>query len=149
MGIFGFFGKKGANIKKELKKVENRDLMQAIAGGSLLVAYADGECSQEEVDKMEAIIVSLPELAHFSGELSQTIDYFRKQFEASYRVGRQKVLKELDDIQASDDDKELVFNIMVTIAEADGEIGEKEFVVLKDVAQRLGVNLRDYGLENA
>nr|QEI46104.1 hypothetical protein p13ZX36-90_00023 [Escherichia coli] len=36
--MFGkFFGKKVASAKVELKRVENRDLMEAIIGGCLLV----------------------------------------------------------------------------------------------------------------
>lgn len=42
--MFGkLFGKKVASAKVELKKVENRDLMEAIIGGCLLVSAADGE----------------------------------------------------------------------------------------------------------
>lgn len=36
--MFGMFKKKSAAVKVELKKVENRDLMEAIVGGCLLVA---------------------------------------------------------------------------------------------------------------
>ena len=62
MGIFGsLFGKKAANVKQELAKVENRDLMEAIVAGSILVAYADGECEEEELAKMEQVISALPE----------------------------------------------------------------------------------------
>ena len=35
--MFGMFKKKTAAVKVELKKVENRDLMEAIVGGCLLV----------------------------------------------------------------------------------------------------------------
>ena len=38
--MFGMFKKKTAAVKVELKKVENRDLMEAIVGGCLLVAAA-------------------------------------------------------------------------------------------------------------
>ena len=71
MGIFGsLFGKKAANVKQELAKVENRDLMEAIVAGSILVAYADGECEEEELAKMEQVISALPELSHFGSKPS-------------------------------------------------------------------------------
>ena len=41
--MFGLFKKQANNAKVEIKKVENRDLMQAIVGAMVLVAYADGE----------------------------------------------------------------------------------------------------------
>lgn len=42
------FGKKVAAAKVELKKVENRDLMEAIVGGCLLVSAADGEIEKKK-----------------------------------------------------------------------------------------------------
>ena len=41
------FGKKVAAAKVELKKVENRDLMEAIVAGCLLVSAADGEIEKD------------------------------------------------------------------------------------------------------
>ena len=47
--MFGkLFGKKVASAKVELKKVENRDLMEAIIGGCLLVSAADGEIEKKK-----------------------------------------------------------------------------------------------------
>ncbi|SFQ46468.1 hypothetical protein SAMN05216229_12342 [Geopseudomonas sagittaria] len=45
--MFGI-GKKLFGAKKAVKKLENRDLMQAIVGGCLLVASADGEISKND-----------------------------------------------------------------------------------------------------
>ena len=150
MGIFGsFFGKNAAKAKMELAKVEKRDLMEAIVAGSILVAYADGECEEEELDKMEQIIAALPELRHFGSEISETMGRFHTILESGFRLGKLKVMKELEDIKASDDDKLLTFNVILTIAEADGEVEEAEARVLKEVGQKLGINLREYGLENA
>lgn len=150
MGFFGnMFGKKKEEMKQSLAKVENRDLMQAIVGGAMLVAYADGECEESELSKLDKTINALPELQHFGSEISETINMFRQQFEVGFRIGRQKALKEIADLKVSPDEKMLCFNVMVTIAEADGEIEPEEKKVLMDVASTLGINLRDYGLENA
>lgn len=148
MGFFSkMFSKKATNIANEARKVENRDLMQALVGGSLLVAYADGECEEAELEKMEKIISALPELKDFGSEISETIGNFRSQLEAGFRIGRQKILNEINDVKGDDDERMLVFNIMVTIAEADGEVEPEEAKVLKEVGQRLGINLREYGIE--
>lgn len=150
MGFFGnMFGKKKEEMKQSLAKVENRDLMQAIVGGAMLVAYADGECEESELSKLDKTINALPELQHFGSEISETINMFRQQFEVGFRIGRQKALKEIADLKGSPDEKMLCFNVMVTIVEADGEIEPEEKKVLMDVASTLGINLRDYGLENA
>lgn len=148
MGIFGsLFGKKAASVKNELAKVENRDLMEAIVAGSILVAYADGECEEAELAKMEQVINALPELQHFGGEISETIGRFQSILEAGFRLGKLKVMKELEDIKGSDDDRQLVFNVVLTIAEADGEVEPAEVKVLKEIGQRLNINLREYELD--
>ena len=148
MGFFSkMFGKKASEAKNEMTKIENRDLMQAIVGGSLLVAYADEECEPDELAKMEQVISSLPELKHFGPEIHETIAQFRGQLEAGFRIGKQRILKEIEEIKGDDDERYLAFNAMVTIAESDGEIESKEVMVLKEVGQRLGINLREYGLE--
>ena len=66
------FGKKVAAAKVELKKVENRDLMEAIVGGCLLVSAADGEIEKEETSKLDQLIRSNPRLAHFGNEITST-----------------------------------------------------------------------------
>jgi len=145
--LSNFFGKKTAGVKQEMAKVENRDLMQAIVGGALLVAYADGECEEKELTKMEQIISALPELSHFGGEINETIGRFHSILESGFRLGKLKVLKEIEDIKGNSEDKELVFTVMLTIAESDGEVEPQEVAVLKEVGQRLGLNLRDYGID--
>lgn len=148
MGFFSkMFGKKANEAKIEMTKIENRDLMEAIVGGCLLVAYADGECEDAELEKMDKIISSLPELKDFGSEISETIGRFRGQLEAGFRIGRQTILNEINDIKGDENDRIRVFNVMLTVAEADGEVEPEELKVLKEVGQRLGINLREYDIE--
>lgn len=148
MGFFSkMFSKKAGEAKAEMAKIENRDLMEAIVGGAMLVAYADGECEKEELEKLDKIVSSLPELKDFGSEISEIIGRFRGQLDAGFRIGRQTILNEINDIKGDDNDRERVFNVMLTIAEADGEVEPEEIKVLKEVGQRLGINLRDYGIE--
>ncbi|MCW2484730.1 tellurite resistance TerB family protein [Candidatus Symbiopectobacterium sp. NZEC127] len=143
MAFFGF-GKKVAAAKVELKKVENRDLMEAIVGGCLLVAAADGEIEKEETDKLDQLLRSNPQLGHYGNEITQTISRFTEQLQAGFRVGRMNILREIDDIKNSPKDAEEVFVNMLTIAEADGEIEPEEQKVLEEVGRRLGLRIEDY-----
>ncbi|AOR59283.1 tellurite resistance TerB family protein [Pectobacterium brasiliense] len=143
MSFFGF-GKKVAAAKVELKKVENRDLMEAIVGGCLLVAAADGEIEKEETDKLDKLLRSNPQLGHYGNEITQTISRFTEQLQAGFRVGRMNILREIDDIKNTPKDAEEVFVNMLTIAEADGEIEPEEQKVLEEVGRRLGLRIEDY-----
>ncbi|EFH7454457.1 tellurite resistance protein, partial [Escherichia coli] len=98
--MFGkLFGKKVASAKVELKKVENRDLMEAIIGGCLLVSAADGEIEKEETAKLDQLVRSNPRLSHFGNEITATITRFTEQLEAGFRVGRMNILREIEDIK--------------------------------------------------
>lgn len=146
--MFGkLFGKKVQDAKAEMKKVENRDLMEAIVGGCLLVAAADGDIGQEETESLEKLISSNPALEHFGGEIGKTINRFEQLLDAGFRIGKMKIMREIEDIKNNPLDAEEVFVNMLTIAEADGEIDEKELGVLKEVGRALGVRLSDFGIE--
>ena len=138
------FGKKVAEAKVELKKVENRDLMEAIVGGCLLVSAADGEIEKEETSKLDQLIRSNPRLAHFGNEITSTINRYTEQLEAGFRVGRMNILREIDDIKNDPKEAEEVFVNMLTIAEADGQIEPEEQKVLEEVGRRLGLRVEDY-----
>ncbi|MBM7454519.1 tellurite resistance protein TerB [Oceanisphaera litoralis] len=141
------FGKKVAAAKAEVKKLENRDLMEALVGGCLLVAYADGELEAAELDNLEKQIAANPALEGFGGEINAILSKFTQMFEAGPLIGQMKVMREIADIKTSKEESEEVFVAMLTIAQADGEVEDAEVAVLKKVGQLLGVNLREFGIE--
>jgi tellurite resistance protein TerB len=141
------FGKGGSAAKEELKKIENRDLMQAICGASLLIAAADGDIEASETAKLEAVIRALPALAHFGAEISQTVQRFTDQLNAGLALGKLQIMREIRDCKHSQQEAEDIFVVALTVAQSDGEIEEAEQKVLVQIARELGVNPRDYGLE--
>jgi tellurite resistance protein TerB len=141
-----FFGKKASQTKANLHKVQNRDLMEAIVAGSIMVAFADGDCSDDELVNLEKLIQSNENLKHFGGDINTEIARFTAMFEAGPRMGKMKAMRELDDITASQEEKEEAFVMMLEIAEADGEIDDKEMTILKEVGGKFGIRLADFGL---
>lgn len=144
--MFGLFNKRMKKAQASLKKVENRDLMEAITGGCLLIAAADGEIEQEETSKLDQLLRSNPRLQGFGNEISQTIQRFKDQLDAGFQVGRLSILREIEDIANDREHAEEVLVNMITIAGADGEFEDEEVVVIKEVAGKLGLNPADYGL---
>lgn len=145
--MFGLLKKKFGAATAEVKKIENRDLMEAIVAGSILIAAADGDISESEMVTLEKLISSNDALTHFGAEISKTMGKFEAMMDAGPRLGKMKVLKEIADIKNNPEEAEEVFLTMVTIAESDGEIDDKEMAILKEVGMKLGVRLSDYGLE--
>lgn len=145
--MFGLFKKKAGEVKVELKKVENRDLMEAIVGAMILIAYADGECEKSELEKIERLIRANENLAHFGSEITQVMGRFVEYMEAGPRLGTIKIMREVGDIKSNPRDAEEVFVLTITIAEADGEIEPAEMKVLANLGRELGLRVQDYGVE--
>jgi tellurite resistance protein TerB len=135
------FGKKIGSILRGAKKIENRDLMEAIVGGCLLVAAADGEIEKSESQKIEQLIRSNENLGHFGNEITKVVTRFTGLLEADFGVGRLKILREIRDVSNNADDSEEVVINMIAVAKADGEIEPEELKVLEEVARELGVRL--------
>jgi len=146
--MFGnFLKKKFGAAKVEIKKVENRDLMEAIVGGCLLVAAADGNIDDDELISLNKQIQSNDALSHFGAEIGKEINRFEKMLEAGFRLGKMKILREIADVKNNPEEAEEVFINMLTVAEADGEIDPGELAILKEVGNTLGVRLSDFGIE--
>lgn len=141
--MFGF-AKKVNKVKAEVKKLENRDLLEAIVGGCLLVAAADGNIDDSEVKAIDSLLRTNKNLGHFGNEITELVNRFSERLKSGYRVARAEILREIEDIKGDAQQKEDVLLNMLTIAEADGDIGEKEQKELDTVAQRLGLRVQDY-----
>jgi tellurite resistance protein TerB len=148
MGVFGkIFGKKATETKIQLQKFEKRDLVEAAVAGAVMVAFADGECEDAELAKLQEIIESNDSFSHFQSEVGVLVDKFARQFKAGFIMGKMKAMKELADIQASAEEKEEVFIVMVLVAQADGEVEPAEKTLLIEIGRKLGLNPAAYGIE--
>ena len=147
--MLGIFKKKGAKAAKSIAKIENRDLMQAIVAGSMLVAAADGEIEPEEMDSLGKIIASNDSLKHFGNEIDNTIQKYKDILDAGFLLGKTKLKRELEDISSNQEHAEEVFVTMITIAQADGELEPDEYKVLVEMGRVLGQNLASYGITEA
>ena len=140
-------GKRLFGAKRAVKKLENRDLMQAIVGGCLLVAAADGEISKNEAAQIDIQIRANKNLEHFGQEITATVNLFTEQLQAGFRLGRMNIMREIADIKNNPLDAEEVFVNMITVAEGDGNISPEELKVLAEVGVQLGLRPKDFGIE--
>ncbi len=51
--MFGIFKKKVRKAAVEVKKMENRDAVEATVWGAYAIAYADGTCDAKEIGVLE------------------------------------------------------------------------------------------------
>lgn len=137
---------KARSAKSSAAKFENRDLMEAIVGGSLLIAASDGSIDDSELEGLEKLIQTNDKLAHFGSEIHETVEKFSAMLEAGFRMGKVKIMREIADIDADPEGKEEAFVTMLTVAEADGEIDENEEKMLIEIGKKMGISLKEFDL---
>lgn len=142
-----FFGKKKAAAQMAMQKVENKDLMEAIVAGSLLVAAADGDIGDEEVTMLAELVGNNDSLKHFGREIDACVEKYSGMLKASFLVGKTKLKKELQDVANDPEQAEEVYVNMLAIAQADGEVDAEEMKVLIEMGKILGLKPETYGVE--
>uniref|UniRef100_A0AAU6W376 Tellurite resistance protein n=1 Tax=Pseudomonas phage Cygsa01 TaxID=3138529 RepID=A0AAU6W376_9VIRU len=141
-GLKKMFG----NGKVAAKKLENRDLMQAVVGGCLLVAAADGSISQDEANQIDKQLRANKNLEHFGSEITEVTNRFTEQLTAGFLLGKMNILREIRDVKNNQADAEEVFVNMIVVAQSDGDVSAKELEVLTQIGNELGLRVKDYGL---
>lgn len=135
------------NLFNKARKVQNRNVMEAIVAGALLTAAADGTIERSETEKLTKLLQANDLLEAFRGrELAKTIARFENILEADFGVGKKKMLDEIADIADNDDYAEEVLLTMLAISKADGEIEPEEKAVILDVCRTLRLDPKEYGL---
>lgn len=127
--MFGIFKKKTRKAITEVKKMENRDAVEATVWGAYSIAYADGTCDAKEIAVLEKTIAALPAFAPFSGEIAQM-------------SANAQALRELADVAGTAEAVD-VLCLCLDIADQDG-IGPEEEEQLKKIAQALQLPLEQY-----
>lgn len=140
--MFGLFKKKARKAIVEVKKMENRDAVEATVWGAYSIAYADGSCDSKEITTLEKTIAAKPAFAAFVGEIAQMSGNIRAQYESSPRSANAQAMRELADVAGTPDAVD-VLCLCLDIADNDG-IGEEEEKALKKIAQALQLSLDQY-----
>ncbi len=141
-----FFNKMKDALQGKLKKLNGRtDFLEAVCAANALVASCDGEVSDEEIKVATKVVAANPILSGSfkQAQIEKCCDSMMKRAVAG-RSGRLGLFKEIDDIAADAEMCEMVYVAALDIAEADGNVGDKEKTTLNEIAKRIGVDPKKY-----
>lgn len=141
-----FFKKAKKALEEKSNRLQGRtDLLEAVCASAALVANADGDISDAEVDAtVKAVKANTALSAAFQqSEIDKNINNALKVV-AGGRVGQRQLMKEIEDISGNADDCEIIILTALDIAEADGEICDDEMKVLKKIGDALGQNVESF-----
>lgn len=149
MGLLSMFGKKvsgaAADASTKLVRLENKDLVEAVVFGSIMMAHADGELEDAELANLTLQIEGNDIFQGFpQAELGKMIDKACGYYKMGAMMGNKKCLDELKDVKSNPKDADEVMTAVLTIAFADGEFEQAERACADKIAAVLNVRLKDY-----
>jgi tellurite resistance protein TerB len=138
MGLF-------SKLTKSANRKVNKDVLEAAAAAGLLVAASEGGITKDELNGVKNALSAHPKIegAFSKRDVDAVVSKYSSILEDNFRVGRTQMLREIEDVAENANDAEDVLVLAISIAEKDGDIGEKEMSVLNDIANRLSFKLED------
>ncbi len=121
----------------------DKDVMEAMMASCALVAYADGDVSDEEIAQTIAQIEGSDQLAGMADEAKEVFMKYVKRLETTGRMAKMELMKEIGDITSdiTDDNRIRVVIMGIEVADAENGIDDTEMKVLEQIAKKLDVNL--------
>lgn len=149
MGLFSILKGKvsstAADASTKIVRLENKDLVEAVVFGAIMMAHADGELEDSELENLHLQLEGNDIFAGFpQAELGKMIDKACGYYKMGSMMGNKKCLDELKDVKANPKHADEVMTAVLTIAFADGEFEPAERVVADKIANILNVRLKDY-----
>lgn len=137
--------RKAKQVVADVKKMENRDAVEATVWGGYYISFYDGECTPQEISVLEKTVQAVPAFSPFAGEIATMSSNARAQFEASPRRAGAEAIRQLEDIAGTSDAVD-VLCLCIDIAEkgSDDGIGDDELKGLKKIATALQLSLDAY-----
>lgn len=138
MGIF-------SKLSKSANRKVNKDVLEAAAAAGLLVAASEGGISKDEINGVKNALAAHPKIdgVFSKRDVDSVVSKYASILEDNFRVGRTQMLREIEDVAENANDAEDVLVLAISIAEKDGDVGEKEMKTLTDIANRLSIKLDD------
>lgn len=132
------------SMNSELKKFRSKDLLQAIVSGSTMIAYADGEVSPAEKQKLLGFIRNSEQLSIF--ETDKVIEAFtqnlsRFEFDANIAIG--EALQKISSFKGKPE-AHLIVKVCLAIANADGNFDGKERQALEQICHSLELDAKTF-----
>lgn len=136
------FGKKTTEIAQKFSG--RTDFLEAVCAAAALIAIADGEIEDSEIQATTKAIKANKALEGFDAmTIEKTMNTMFERATGG-RVGQMNLRKELADIAKDAEMAEAVLLTALDVAEGDGEIEPKEKEVLEKMATSFGLKLSNY-----
>lgn len=133
-------------LNTEITKFKSKDLLEAVVAGCALVAYADGNVTSEEKQKMMGFLRTSDQLKVFdTGDVIKIFQKYVEKFEFDNTIGVGEVMQAVGNFRGKPQ-AQLVVRVCCAIGAADGDFDAKEKAVVRRMCSELGLNPSDFSL---
>lgn len=141
MGIFD-------KMKDGVNNIKNKSFLKAICAACALVAYADGEVTQDEIEKMMKYMSINDDLRSYNpSEITSTFQKYVNGIEFDVNIGKVEAYSAIQAIKNNSDQSQKLCTVCLVIAKSDGSVDKEELDVIKDICSKLGVSQKSIGLQ--
>ena len=128
------------SVNTELKKYRSKDLMQAIVASATLMAYADGEVSPAEKQKLVGYMRNSEQMSVFeTDKVIETFNQYVGRFDFDATIATGEVLQKLA-LFKNKPEAQLIARVCLAIANADGQFDASERKAMDNICQALGID---------
>ena len=127
MSAFDWLKKQISTVETELTKFKNKELMQAIVAGCAMVAYADGNASSSEKQKMLGFIKQSDAVKVFNAdEVISAFSSYISKFEFDQNIGMGEAMAAVIKLKSKPEQAQLLIRVCIAIASSDGNFDADE-----------------------
>jgi tellurite resistance protein TerB len=147
MSVFNWLKTQLDNAETELKKFKNKELMQAIVAACAVVAYADGNASSAEKQKMLGFIKQSEALKVFNtDEVIASFSNYVSKFEFDQNIGFGEAMSAVTKLANKPEQAQLLIRVCIAIASSDGHFDREETSAVIQMCKALNLNPESFGL---
>ncbi len=132
------------SMNSELKKFRSKDLLQAIVAGSTMIAYADGEVSASEKQKLMGYVRNSEQLSVFdTDKVIESFNQYLTRFEFDATIASGEALQKIAVFKGKPE-AHLIVRVCLAIANADGKFDSTEQQALDQICRSLDLDIKTF-----
>lgn len=132
-------------LRKEISRFKNKDFMRSCIAVGTYIAYADGNVSSEEKQKLIKYFEISDALKVFStNEVIEEFKAIAEKFEFDFDIGKSEALKVIGKIRSKQDEARAAIRLGVMIAKSDNNFDDSEKQALMDVCHELNIKPEEF-----
>lgn len=134
-------------LTDQVKKLKNKDFLDAVVAGCAIVAGADGSINANEKQKMTGYISRSEELKVFDmSDVINRFNHFVGNIEFDGMIGKQEALKAIAKYSNKPEVGRVIVGVCSAIGAADGDFDASEQAAVRDICTTLGLNPSEFNL---